>query len=79
MPTFLDHCTTGGGLPLALHSNDTDPPFLAVVCPFGGRICKLGGTVTEKLSHNVWLVFQIFRTGKIRVAVFVVVYKVLNC
>lgn len=55
--TFLDHWTVGGGLPPALHSKVTVPPFLAVVCPLGGKICILGGTETDKRKsrHFVYL------------------------
>lgn len=45
--TLLDHCTVGVGFPLALHSNRTLPPCLAVTWVSGGIICKLGGTETK--------------------------------
>lgn len=42
----------GTGLPEALHSNVTDPPFLAVNWPLEGVVRILGGTVTQKVRKK---------------------------
>lgn len=43
--TFLVQKIDGTGLPDALHSRVTAPPFLAVIWPLDGTARTLGGTV----------------------------------
>lgn len=50
----MDHSILGDGFPVALHSNVTEPPFLAVICPLAGDIVTLGGTEIKE-----WLVLNI--------------------
>lgn len=46
--TFFVQCIDGTGLPDALHSNVTAPPFLAVTCPLVGTARMLGGTAIKR-------------------------------
>lgn len=50
--TFLDQWIDGTGFPAALHSNVTDPPFLAVTCPVEGTARTLGGTGKNIIKEN---------------------------
>lgn len=50
--TFLDQVTDGTGLPLALHSIDTDPPCFTVSWPLDGTMRSVGGTAREETRQN---------------------------
>lgn len=51
--TLRDQCIVGTGLPEALHSKVTVPPFLAVNCPVEGDVLILGGTKTDNKSRYI--------------------------